>query len=112
MPGPVEPRSRKKGPPDSNAETAEDAIRAAEEILRSDQKDLRSVPYREVYQETGRFERLLAQIQAGLIQRGYRDIELRRLALSAWSGGYGAVESILENPELILRAAAVFRTEY
>ena len=48
MPGPVEPRSRKKGPPDSNAETAEDAIRAAEEILRSDQKDLRSVLYRDI----------------------------------------------------------------
>jgi hypothetical protein len=58
---------------------------------------VRSVPYRQVYQETGRFEALQAQIYAGLAQRGFRNVELRRMALMAWSGGYGAIESILEN---------------
>jgi hypothetical protein len=58
---------------------------------------IRSVPYREVYQETGRFEQLLAQIHAGLAQRGVRKADLRRMALTAWSGGYGAIESILDS---------------
>jgi len=57
---------------------------------------IRSVPYRDIYKETGRFERLLAQIHQGIGQRGFKNLELRRMALTAWSGGYGAIESILE----------------
>lgn len=55
-----------------------------------------SGPYQNTYKEPGRFERLLARIEAGLAEKGFRHLELRRLALTAWSGGYGAIESILE----------------
>ena len=57
---------------------------------------VRSVPYRDIYKETGRFERLVAQIHSGVAQRGFKNLELRRMALTAWSAGYGAIESILE----------------
>ncbi len=56
-----------------------------------------SVPYREHFQAGGRFETLLAQIHRGVAQRGVRKPVLRRLALTAWSAGYGSVESVLEN---------------
>ncbi|MBM4358296.1 MAG: hypothetical protein FJ096_09320 [Deltaproteobacteria bacterium] len=56
-----------------------------------------SKPYETAYQDPTRFERLLAQVQAGITQRGYRNVELRRLSLNAWSGGYAAVESVLES---------------
>ncbi len=56
-----------------------------------------SEAYREQFQATGRFEALLAQIQRGVAQRGVAKPVLRRLALTAWSAGYGSIESILEN---------------
>lgn len=54
-----------------------------------------SGPYRDAFQRQGHFERLLAQIHRGLQVRGVPEGELRRLALTAWSGGYGAIEGIL-----------------
>ncbi len=57
---------------------------------------IRSVPYRNIYKETQRFERLLAQIDQGVARRGFKGLELRRMALTAWSAGYGAIESILD----------------
>lgn len=56
-----------------------------------------SGPYESRYQDPTRFEHLLTQVQAGVEQRGFGKLELRRLALNAWSGGYGAIESILES---------------
>lgn len=56
-----------------------------------------SAPYREPYQRGGEFEKLLAQIDEGLTTRGLRKPKLRRLALTAWSAGYGAIESVLDN---------------
>ncbi len=58
---------------------------------------IRSVPYRQAYQAAGRFELLLAQIRSGVERRGMRNAKLGRMALTAWSGGYGGIESILEH---------------
>jgi hypothetical protein len=58
---------------------------------------VRSAPYRQAYQVPGAYEALVKQIHAGLQRRGLRAPKLRRLALTSWSAGYGAVESILEH---------------
>jgi hypothetical protein len=38
---------------------------------------------------------LLAQIERGLVKRGVEAPKLRNLALTAWSAGYGGIESVL-----------------
>ena len=56
-----------------------------------------SRPYRDAFRAPGAYNQLLAQIDAGLKQRGLRAPKLRRVALTSWSAGYGAIESILEH---------------
>src|SRR5690606_5977503 len=58
---------------------------------------IRSGPYRERYQVPGAFEELLGEIETSLKKRGVASPRLRRLALTSWSAGYGAIESILEH---------------
>lgn len=58
---------------------------------------IRSGPYRKAYQAAGAYESLLEQIRIGLRRKGVREPKLRRLALTSWSAGYGAIESILEH---------------
>ena len=53
--------------------------------------------YSNEYAVPGVFEALLAQIDKGVRARGVKKAKLRRLALTAWSAGYGAIESILEH---------------
>lgn len=57
---------------------------------------LRSQPYRQAYSAPGSFERLMVEVEQGLRSRGIQQPKLRRLALTSWSAGYGAIESILE----------------
>jgi hypothetical protein len=57
---------------------------------------IRSAPYRNHYQSPESFDGLLAQIDQGLRRRGVHHPKLRRLALTSWSAGYGAIESILQ----------------
>lgn len=52
--------------------------------------------YEESYAAPGVYEALLADIDRGLERRGLPRPRLRRVALSAWSAGYGAVAKILE----------------
>jgi hypothetical protein len=52
--------------------------------------------YSDDFKEPGRFERLLGQIDRALVRRGLVKPKLRRLALSGWSAGYGAINTILE----------------
>jgi hypothetical protein len=54
-----------------------------------------SAVYRDPYTQSGAFEQLLGQIKTGLKSRGVQEPKLRRLALSSWSAGFGAIESIL-----------------
>jgi hypothetical protein len=57
-----------------------------------------TTPYRKIYDIPGRFEALVAQIERALGRRGLvGPPRLRRLALTSWSAGYAAVESILQH---------------
>ncbi|WP_437297564.1 hypothetical protein [Sorangium sp. So ce426] len=52
--------------------------------------------YEDFYATPGVYESLLADIDRALAQRGLPTPRLRRVALSSWSAGYGAVAKILE----------------
>ncbi len=55
-----------------------------------------SGPYSKAFQDPSAFERLLSNIQAGLRQASSRpEAHIRRMALSSWSAGFGAVTRIL-----------------
>jgi hypothetical protein len=56
-----------------------------------------STPYRDAFRVPKAFESLLAEIQAGMRQRGVPSPRLARVALTSWSAGFGAIESILEH---------------
>jgi hypothetical protein len=56
-----------------------------------------SAAYQEPFKDPGRFDALLAEVAAGAARKGVRLPQLRRLALTSWSAGYGAIESILEH---------------
>ncbi|EYF03933.1 Hypothetical protein CAP_5034 [Chondromyces apiculatus DSM 436] len=51
--------------------------------------------------------KILGEVQQALLARGLRGARLGRLALSAWSAGYGAVLRALARPELSERVDAV-----
>jgi hypothetical protein len=55
-----------------------------------------SLPYEEHYMMPGSYEALLGAIDRRIAQRGVEDSKLRRVALSAWSAGYGAISTILQ----------------
>lgn len=54
-----------------------------------------SQPYEEYYSVGGTYEELLDAVDQGVKQRGLKNATLGRVALSAWSAGYGAISSIL-----------------
>jgi hypothetical protein len=55
-----------------------------------------SGPYQDAYATPGTYEELLALIQSAVRRRGLENARLRRVALSAWSAGYGAISTILQ----------------
>jgi hypothetical protein len=57
---------------------------------------INSAPYQDGYAVPGTYEGLLGSIdrQAGV--KGLKNPHVRRIALSSWSGGYGALSTILE----------------
>jgi hypothetical protein len=55
-----------------------------------------SGPYEEAYAVPGTYEALLDEIDHALAQRGVPSPRLRRVALSSWSAGYGAIGKILD----------------
>jgi hypothetical protein len=55
-----------------------------------------SGPYEVAYAEPGTYERLLDSIDRALVRRGVEAPKRRRVALSSWSAGYGAVSTILQ----------------
>jgi hypothetical protein len=55
-----------------------------------------SLPYEEAYAVRGSYEALLDQIGRVAEARGLATPRLRRVALSSWSAGYGALSSILQ----------------
>jgi hypothetical protein len=55
-----------------------------------------SGPYLKSFSVPGRFQRLLESVEAAIAERaGVPKARARRIGLTAWSAGYGAVESIL-----------------
>lgn len=55
-----------------------------------------SAPYEEFYAVPGTYEELLESVRVGLERRGLAKGRLRRVALSGWSAGYGAISTILQ----------------
>ncbi|MCA9644364.1 MAG: LysM peptidoglycan-binding domain-containing protein [Polyangiaceae bacterium] len=59
-----------------------------------------SGPYEATFRSPAAFKALLASIEKGVAEHsGNKKAHIRKLGLSAWSAGYGAVESILRIPE-------------
>ena len=54
-----------------------------------------SIHYENAYAVPGTYEDLLNHVQAAMKRRGLATPRLRRVALSSWSAGYGAISSIL-----------------
>lgn len=54
-----------------------------------------SAPYQDAYAVPGAYETLLSDVQSALRTRGLASPRLRRVALSSWSAGYGAIGSVL-----------------
>jgi len=55
--------------------------------------------YQNAFASPDIFERLLASIEAAVAKKtGKKDAHIRKLGLSAWSAGYGAIEQILRQP--------------
>lgn len=57
---------------------------------------INSAPYEDAYQVPGVYEQLLEDVNHQVAEKGLKTPHLRRLALSSWSGGYGALSTILE----------------
>ena len=53
-----------------------------------------SAPYEEYYNVPGTYEELLDAVNVGLTRRGVPHPRLGRVALSAWSAGYGSIATI------------------
>jgi hypothetical protein len=66
-----------------------------------------SGPYEERFAEPTALPDLLGRVQAAMEKRGLARARLGRIALVAWSAGYGAVLRILEQPALAERIDAV-----
>lgn len=58
-----------------------------------------SAAYTKPFEDPTTFERLLASIRAGVERETGAKVRIRKLGLSAWSAGYGAVGAILRRPE-------------
>lgn len=57
---------------------------------------INSAPYTDAYAVPGTYESLLGSVNRAVAEKGLRDPHIRRVALSSWSGGYGAISMILE----------------
>jgi len=66
-----------------------------------------SGPYETRFAEPSALPELLGRVQTAMERRGLRRARLGRVALVAWSAGYGAVLRILEQPALAERIDAV-----
>jgi hypothetical protein len=66
-----------------------------------------SGPYEDRFSNPLALPEVLGRVQAMMEKRGLRNPSLNRLALSAWSAGYGAVLRTLEQPALADRVDAV-----
>jgi hypothetical protein len=61
---------------------------------------LGSGPYEERFSSPDLFREVLSRVGSALERRGLVQPKLRRIALTSWSAGYGAIVRILENPSI------------
>jgi hypothetical protein len=66
-----------------------------------------SAPYEARYTQAAMLDFDLARAREAVLGRGLPGARLRRLALSAWSAGYGAIRAILSRPADVARVDAV-----
>lgn len=67
-----------------------------------------SGPYESTFRSPDAFRRLVASVEKRVAERtGKKRAYVRKMGLSAWSAGYGAVESILRHPEFKQKVDAV-----
>jgi hypothetical protein len=66
-----------------------------------------SAPYEDRFANRVILPDVLGRAQATMEKRGLAGAHLRRLALTAWSAGYGAVLKVLEQPALAAKVDAV-----
>lgn len=67
-----------------------------------------SGPYESTFRSPDAFRRLMASVEKRVAERtGKKRVYIRKMGLSAWSAGYGAVESILRHPEFKQKVDAV-----
>jgi hypothetical protein len=66
-----------------------------------------SGPYEDRFGNPGALPEMLERTQTTMEKRGLLHPHLRRLALSGWSAGYGAVLKVLEQPALAAKVDAV-----
>jgi hypothetical protein len=65
--------------------------------------------YENTFRDPAAFERLLKNVEAAMAEKsGRKTARARRIALSSWSAGYGAVEEILRQPLGRERVDSVF----
>ncbi|MBI5533500.1 MAG: hypothetical protein HY898_12340 [Deltaproteobacteria bacterium] len=55
-----------------------------------------SAVYENAYAPPGTYEALIEQIHHAVVERGLANATLRRVALTSWSAGYGAISTILQ----------------
>jgi len=56
-----------------------------------------SGPYEERYKVPATFDDALTRIQEAAAKRGLKDAKIRRIGISSWSAGYGAIHKLLES---------------
>ena len=66
-----------------------------------------SGPYEDRFENPQSIVDIVARVQGTMVHRGLRDAHRRRLALSAWSAGYGAIERALEHSSTFADVDAV-----
>jgi hypothetical protein len=63
--------------------------------------------YEDRFADPAAFALILERAQAVMVARGLRDAKLGRVALAAWSSGFGGVSTLLGHPEVAARVDAV-----
>jgi hypothetical protein len=66
-----------------------------------------SGPYEERFAAPDALPEMLDRVQAAMEKRGLKNARLGRVALIAWSAGYGAIKRLLEHPDALDHVDAV-----
>ena len=92
-----------------NTQLVEESVNAAKvnALVYTVNLGIGSGAYEDRYAVPGVFAEALVRVRDMAEKRGLRDAKLRRVALSAWSAGYGAIAKILESKKNFERVDAL-----